>query len=178
MKKLLISLPLVISLAALLYLPAGADDTVTASVTPLFLSAEIVGNSTIAYGPLPLSLMDDTRTQAESETITVKNASSVQADLMIRGSDATNAADAPWILDCLDSGTDRGTVGDKRFAHRFGLDPFDDAFGKALCSNVDKMLALDVPVQTSVDFDLQMNMPTSSDGYGQRTTTVTIIAVE
>jgi hypothetical protein len=174
--KLPITAILVTTLGTLLYLPAGADgDQVTADVTPLVLSVQMTGPTAINYGALPLSIADDTRTQAISPTLSVKNTGSVQADLMIHGSDATNGIDTDWLLDCSDS--TRGVVGSNQFAHRFETGSLSDATAQALCSGSDKLLTANVAVGGETQFELQMNMPTASTGYGLRTTSVTVVAV-
>lgn len=178
MKRLLLSLLAVCALGFALLLPATADNhQVDAVVTPLVLAVNVSPTS-IDYGALALSTDDNTRTQAVSETITATNAGSVNADLNIRGSDAVdpNAVDPAWTLDCSDA--TRGVVGANQFAHRFKVLPFDDATAQALCSDSDNTLAPGVAPEGTTQFALQMNMPTDTTGFSQRSTTVTIVATE
>ena len=180
MKKLLISLPLVISLAALLYLPAGADDTVTASVTPLVLSVE-VNPGTVDYGTLSMSNDNIDRTVLSSVTITAENAGS-NAKFMIRGSDAVSPdpGNTDWALNCDSDVT--GTVGSNQFVHRFKLGnqpSFDEPGAHTLCSDENggsKELSPLIMAGVNTEFTLQIAMPTDTTGTAQRSTTVTVIA--
>jgi hypothetical protein len=180
-KKLSISLTTVLALAALLYLPAGADDDLTATITPLVLSVE-VSPSSIAYGTLPLSNNDIDRRLAMSQTITADNLGS-DAKFVIRGSDATTLTQdhANWTLDCSSDTT--GIVGQDQFVHRFkvGSQPdFNQSGAHTLCSTANggsKELSPNVISGTDVEFTLQLAMPIGSTGQSQRSTTVTVIAV-
>jgi len=180
MKQILLVALGVFGLFAASSLPAFSQSpgTVDAKVTPLVLSVNL-SQASVDYGSMPLSLDDGTRTIAASTAIGVTNTGSVTANLMIRGSDAepANGADATWTLSC--DPPEQGTVAQDQFAHRFVKTPGDFTSAQALCSDSDKTLATDVVALTgSIDFRLQMNMPTASTGFSQRTTSVVVTAVQ
>jgi hypothetical protein len=180
MKKLVLIPVLVATLSAVLILPAfSEEDSLEAKVTPLVLAVSL-SEDLINYGPMPLSTDNDTRTQKASASINVANTGSVPAEFVIEGTDATSAVagNSPWTLNCSPSGL--GTVGANQFAHRFVVGLGDWASqGQALCSGANsKLLWADMPVGGMIDFKLQMNMPTSSTGYGERTTQVIVTAMQ
>jgi hypothetical protein len=176
-KKFVLGFLALIALGMALILPATADDEVSATVTPLVLAVNVSPTST-DYGALALSPADNSRVQGVSDLIMATNTGSVTSDFMIRGSDAlpTVGTDTTWTINC--SPAVRGTVGANQFVHRFQVAPLDDVNAQALCSALDKTLFSDVAPLGQIPFELQMNMPTTTTGFSERTTTVTVIAVE
>jgi hypothetical protein len=173
---------IVAGLLVAMALPAFSQSpgSIDVLVTPEVLSVSL-GLTDIDYDSLPMSASDGTRSVASSPAISVTNTGSVTADLMIQGSDAqpSNQADATWTLSCDPS--DLGTVAQDQFVHRFVLSPndFNSSSAKALCPDSPQDLASNLAPQTgSVDFRLQINMPTSTTGYSQRTSTVTVTAMK
>jgi hypothetical protein len=166
----------VAAIAGVLTLPALADGTVTATVTPLVVSVT-VDTPTFDYGTMPLSAADNTRSKKESSVITATNNGSGPEDFALKGSDATPAVgtEATWTLSC----TSGGTVDNNQFVHRYSTgNPPDFVGGSApLCSGSAQNIATNVAATTgSSSFGLQMNMPTGTTGYSQRSTTVTVVA--
>ena len=165
-------------LSGVLLLPAFSEgDSLDAKVTPLVLSVNIT-QTEVQYGSLPLSTDDTNRSTDGSANLTVTNTGSVLADLLIRGSDAVPAVgDTTWTLNC--SPATVGTVGPNQFVHRFVRLPGDFNSAEALCSASDKILVEDIAALTgSIEFRLQMNMPTASTGYSERTSNVIVTAVQ
>jgi len=168
------------AIAVALTMPIGADDgVVTTTVTPLVLSVS-VDETSVSYGALPLSTAVDSRSKGVSQEITASNNGSITSNIRIRGSDATSGVvgNTTWTLDC--TGDMHGTIGANRFAHRFDTPAYDfDGGGQPLCSGVNdsKLLQAGLAVSGQAPFKLQMNMPTSSTGYAERSSTVTVIAV-
>jgi len=163
-----------------LAVPALSDpDSLEVKVTPLVLSVNI-DEETLDYGALALSSADDSRSSKASQELFVTNTGSVIADLLIQGSNATSTAggSSNWALNC--SPTDVGTVGANQYVHRFLTGASTDwAQGKALCPASSQPLASGVDALTGqVGFKLQMNMPTSSTGFGERISTVIVTAVQ
>ncbi len=140
-----------------------------------------VSSSQIDYGNLELSPADNDRMHAESEAITATNVGNVPIDMTIYGSNATpaNGDDEIWTLDCSSA---TGVVGDNQFVHRFSKATgpvWNSSDSNTLCpsSSQAKSLASNLLAGTgAVDFRLRLDMPTSSTGYSQRSTTVTIVA--
>ena len=167
-------------LAMGLTMPIGADNSITTTVTPLVLSVS-VDQTSVQYGSLPLSPDNIDRSVGLSQVINATNHSSVTANLQIKGSDATptDGNDSTWTLDCSPATT--GTVGTDQYVHRFALGGSYDfvSNGKAMCPVAYTALAsgLEANGAGMIDFKLQMNMPIASDGYSQRSSTVTVIAV-
>jgi hypothetical protein len=180
MKKLVLISALVAALSAILIPPAfSEEDSLDAKVTPLVLSVSL-SEDLVDYGSLALSPADDDRSSKASQSINVTNTGSVSIDLVIEGTNASStvAGNSPWTLNCTPS--DRGTVAANQFAHRFLVGASTDwVGGQALCAASTKPLASGLaPTTGMIDFKLQMNMPTSSTGYAERTTTVVVTAVQ
>ena len=167
------------AIAVALTMPIGAEDNITTTVTPLVLSVNVTPGS-FDYGELEFSQDNSTRSKASSDSFTVMNTGSVASDIEIRGSDATPEVitETTWEMDCSPAG--QGTVAANQFVHRFafGDSPDFGGGGAALCDEANKVLATDVIVGGSFGFGLEMNMPTSSTGLSERSTTVTVIAVQ
>ena len=153
-----------------------ADDTVTATVTPKLISVTL-SDTTINYGTLALSTDNSNRSTAESVTITATNNGNVTSNLTIVGSNATGGT-TPWIISS-DPAAD-GAVASDQFAHRFDEgSTFVTGEAAALDSSAYKTLKNGVAGSGTVDFILQMNMPTSSTNTSDtKSTTVTVLATE
>jgi hypothetical protein len=173
------------ALLAALSLPALADQTatVTATVTPNVVKSVSLDVTSVAYGTLNTSASDNNRTTALSSVITATNNGNTIEDLYIRGTDATAAVqnDSNWTLHCdpLDSDID-GTVGLNQYVHRFYVGTtFTHADARTICTISDqKKIANDIAVLGTVSFILQLNMPTATTGFSQRTMTVTVMATD
>lgn len=153
----------------------GAENTaaVTATVTPGVVSVTVSPPS-VAYGTLPLSTSNSSRSTALSETITATNVGTVPAQLNISGSNATGGG-TPWALNS--SPSDTGTVSADQFVHRFDADAtFDTGTAKALSISY-QTLAASVGAGGTQNLVLQMNMPTASTDSVTKSTTVTVQAV-
>jgi hypothetical protein len=137
-----------------------------------------INETELDYGTLNLSTSDAIRTTALTGAglLSVSNTGNSPARLMIGGTDATSNGSPAWTLNCSPDTT--GTVGLDQYVHRFVKPGGNLVDAEALCSDLDKELAASVAVGASVEFRLQLNMPTGTTGFGQRSSTVTITAVE
>jgi len=180
-KQLVVVALVVVALLGALNLTASSQtaDGLDAVVTP-FGVAITIDEETVNFGVLPLSPADDDRSTADSTVISVFNDGSAPADLMIQGSNAVpgTLGEADWVLDCFDA---NGLVGANQFALLFALDsnPIDWAQdGDSLCPGGTKTLQQAVAGGNAADFVLQMNMPTATNGFSARTSTVTVTATQ
>jgi hypothetical protein len=160
-------------------MPIGADDSISVIVTPLVLSVT-ADVETVNYGTLPYSTDNSSRSTEESPLITVTNNGSVASHIELRGANATAQVGGQdnWTLSCDPSGL--GVVAQNQFVHKFGAGNVGDwnAGGIAtLCSDSTKRLASNVIPTRNADFTLQFAMPTGTNGFGPRSSSVTVIAV-
>jgi len=156
------------ALIALMAVSVSAGDTVTATVTPEQIAVSVdVAN--FDYGILSVSASDGSRTTALSGTITATNDGNVNENFNIKGTSTAN-----WTLNSSPAST--GTVAADQFVHRFDADAtFTDGTANALSTTNQALGAAIVPSNTQ-QFELQMNMPTSSAVTTQQSTTVTVVA--
>ena len=184
MKKLALVSVLVAALFGALAVPAlsQTSDTIEVTMSPQLLLSVIIDQEAVDYGTLALSPSNASRTQMPSFTVSVRNTGNAPTNLVIAGSDATSTLGSnTWVLNC--DPADMGTVGMNQYVHRFWESTASVNDAQALCSDSDKELATDVQPWTeqnniSVGFRLQLNMPTGTTGYGERTSTVTVTAVQ
>ena len=166
-------------MAVALTMPIGADDSISVSVTPLVLSVS-ADVDTVNYGTLAYSTDNSSRSTEESPLITVTNNGSVASHIDLRGANATAQVNGQdnWTLSCDPNGL--GTVAMNQFVHKFGAGAVGDFNGSGiftLCSDSSKRLASAVDPQGNADFTLQFAMPTGTNGFGPRASSVTVIAV-
>jgi hypothetical protein len=166
-------------IAVVLTMPVGADDSIAVSVTPLVLSVS-ASPDTVNYGTMPYSAANDSRSTKESAAITVTNNGSVPTHIDLRGANADALVDGQddWTLRCDPNGL--GTVGNNQFVHKFGAGSTVDFNGSGiftLCSDSSKRLASNVALAGEAMFVLQFAMPTGTNGFGPRSSSVTVIAV-
>ena len=175
MKKLFVALTTVLSLAALLYFPAGADDdgVVDVSVTPKLISITVDPGS-VDYQTVEINFND---ARPSPPGFTVTNIGTVPVDLYIRGDDTRNADNSlGWTLG---SGPDIET-----YVHRFSTNSDPDLANFAplpkspqiFLQNVSPMTA--TPGSGEVDLRLSLATPTETDNLGPQTTTVTVLATD
>jgi hypothetical protein len=180
-KKLVLVGLMSLVLLGTLTLPVFSNDphTLDAKVTPFNLAISLDA-TTADFGTLELSQADNDRTTRDSGVINVTNVGSSDVKLVIHGSNATpdQEADADWTLDCSDDA--KGAVDVNQFAIRFaiGSAPFWDVDGASLCPGSDKTLKLVLESGGQTPFVLQMNMPTSTTGYSERSSAVVVTAMK
>lgn len=175
-KKILAGLAL-LSLVLGVAVPVwAAEDTaeVGVTVTPGVVSVTVLPAS-VDYGTLALSTSNVERSTAESATITATNEGTVTEDFTIKGA---NSNSTDWTLSSSPDAT--GTVAADQFAHRFDEGAtFTDGEAATLDNTAYKELKSGVTAAGSVEFVLQMNMPTSDSTHkGAQSTTVTVLATE
>ena len=151
---------------------AGVDCTVTPGIISVNLST-----LTVNYGVLALSTSDTVRSVAESATITATNNGNMISDFTVKGSNTTGGTN-PWTISS--DPADYGAVNSDQFAHRFDEgSTFVTGEAAALSSSAYKTLEDDVAISGTVNFILQMNMPTSStDTSNTKSTIVTVLVTE
>jgi hypothetical protein len=179
LKRLIVPGVVAGAIAVALTMPIGADDNISVSVTPLVLSVS-ANIETVDYGTLPYSPANDDRSTDESSAITVTNNGSVPTHIDLRGANAEALVDGQddWTLSCDPNGL--GTVGNNLFVHKFGAGSSVDFNGSGiftLCSDSSKRLASNVALAGEAMFVLQFAMPTGTNGFGPRSSSVTVIAV-
>ena len=174
MKKLLVSLPVFLGLAALLYLPVGADDNgvVAVSVTPKLISITVDPGS-VDYQTVEINFND---ARPSPPGFTVTNIGTVPVDLYIRGDDTRNADNSlGWTLG---SGPDIET-----YVHRFSTNSDPDLANFAPLTKSPQIFLQNVSPMTTpgsgeVDLRLSLATPTETDNLGPQTTTVTVLATD
>ena len=184
MKKLALISVLVAALFGVLATTIHSEDSdsLDVKVVPLVVAVRIPAeDSLVDFGAMALSVDNDNRTSDESSGLNVFNDGSVAVDLLIQGSNAvtTTGGHSNWTLDCSDPL--RGAVGVNQFALRYapGMEPDWAQVGKSLCSSEGKTLATGIQAGGGqAQFELEMNMPTGTTGYSERTSTVTITAIQ
>ena len=152
----------------------GADTApVSATVTPKNISVSVSPTS-VNYGILALSTSNASRTTATSSTFTATNNGNVTEKFDIRGTNATG--DVTWTLNYDPANT--GTVGANQYVHRYDEgSTFTDGEAKALSTSY-LTLKTGVGTGSNAQFVLEMNMPTGTTGYGEKSSTVTVLATE
>jgi hypothetical protein len=160
-----------------------SSDSIEVTMAPNVILSATVDTESINYGSLELSPSNVSRTVLSlPQTYMVRNTSNIPANLMISGTDGTTSNGSTWILNC--DPADTGTVGNNQYVHRFwNTNGGSLATAEALCSDGDKLLEGSVTPWTEangimVGFRLQLNMPTGTTGYGVRTSTVIVTAVQ
>ena len=179
LKRLIVPSIIAGAIAVALTMPIGADDSISVSVTPLVLSVTADVES-INYGTMPYSAADNSRSTKASPLVTVTNNGSVASHIDLRGANATADVGGQdnWTLSCDPPGL--GVVAQNQFVHKFGQGDVSDWNGggiNTLCSGTAKRLASNVQSSNAATFKLEFAMPTSSSGFGARSSAVTVIAV-
>jgi hypothetical protein len=170
LKKLLVSLPVFLSLAALLYLPAGADDNgvVDVFVTPKLISITVDPDS-VDYQTVEINFNDARPSPAG---FTVTNIGTVPVDLYIRGDDTRNGDNSlGWTL-----GSGPGI---ETYVHRFTTNPTPILADFAPLTKSAQIFLSGVAASGG-DSDLKLSLatPTETDNLGPQTTTVTVLATD
>ncbi len=172
-----------LAMIVVLALPALAagTGTVNATVTPLQVVSVSLDVTTVAYGTLATSPSNASRTTAQSLVITATNNGNSTEDLRIYTGNATPASggDAPWTLHCEPADANNvGIVAQDQYVHRFdNAAPLDSADARTICTSANqKVLSSALAALGSQQFVLQLNMPTASTGFSQRSMPVTVVA--
>ncbi len=97
----------------------------------------------------------------------VQNDGSIVEDFFIRGTDATCGA-GTWTL--------ASEPGTNQYSHLFGTGQTPETYWP-LSSTLLSSLATEVGTEATVDFNLKIRTPTTSDVWGQYSTTVSVIAI-
>lgn len=177
-------------LLAVLSLPALADETatVTATVTPSMVRSVSLDTSSINYGSLTTSASDASRTTKLSSDvtgspITATVGGNVSSKLLIYGSNATApplSGEIAWELNCDPGDVDiDGTVANNQYVHRYHVGtPFVHGAARTICTSANqKVIASSLTPGSTLQFVLQLNMPTGTNGFSQRSFSVTVVAV-
>lgn len=157
---------LVIGLAVPVY---AEEEGITCTVTPLHISVEL-SDSTVSYGVVDLS------SHATSQVITVTNNGTVSVNLDIKGAAATGGGEDTWTL------SDTAT-GNNQYMHEFAIpNPTYPAEGghtdwTALTTSYQDLVN-NIGMSGTQSFKMQIWTPTATGTYGERSTTVTILATE
>lgn len=152
---------------------AASTGVVSATVTPQNISVT-VSDGAVAYGTLTLNDTEDTTSGGVNDSQLATNDGNVTEDFNIRSTDATGGT--TWTL--------AGSAGADQFAHSFcnsgsgSPDPCDatPTWG-ALSTSYNSLATAVAPAGTN-RFDLQINTPTSSSDFVQKSITVTVQAVQ
>lgn len=184
MRRVLALIAVVALVGAALAVPAFADqgsDSVTATVTPGTVAislrnfADDADVTTFTYGTLALSTSNAVRSTGNpsecgavgSAGCKAKNTGTVSEDFYIKGAEATFGGETTWAL--------AATVTANQYVHQFTTDSgssFTDM------STANTSLSSGVATGGTTTFHAEIAMPTSTTGTSQRTTSVTITAVE
>ena len=166
MKEVLVALGIVVILAIGLAPPAFAAQEVgiTCTVTPQSVSVT-VNTTSIAYGVVDVS-------QTSSEIVATNNGNAAE-NFNIKGANATGSGgDTTWTLSTA--------VGANQYMHEFAKPTYPTAGTHtnwtSLTTTYQPLAASIAPSGTQL-FKLQIWTPSSTTGYGQCSTTVTIQAV-
>jgi hypothetical protein len=152
---------------------AASTGVVSATVTPQNISVT-VSDGSVAYGTLTPNDTEDTTSAGVNDTQLATNDGNVTEDFNIRSTDATGGT--TWTL--------AGSAGADQFAHSYcnagsGSPDNCDATPtwNALSTSYNTLATAIAPAGTN-RFDLQINTPTSSSDFVEKTITVTVQAVQ
>lgn len=157
---------LLISILAVAFaLPTSASVEITATATPELISIKIANGypSTVDYGVLDLGYANAAPTG--DPVLRVENNGNIQEDFKIKGADATTTG-STWELS--------DTQGSKKYVHKFGVGSSPSTYTALNKSGA--VLVNDIDPDSTQDFKLRIEMPSSSDSYEQHSTTVTVVA--
>ena len=171
MKKRILSIALVLTLAMALIIPAVAIAATDSQVVNVTVTGELVsitvGPGAVAYGALAAGASEDTTlATGTDETQTVTNTGTVAVDLTIASSDA--AGTTPWVLAASTGILDE-------YTHEASIDGFTTPISLPSAASY-VTLAGGVAALGTQDFDLRITMPTSITDYGAHTIVVTVLA--
>lgn len=145
---------------------AATEVSVTATVTAQNVSLS-VADGNVSYGTLALSATRSTIASEENEMQTVTNDGNVAEDIDIKGQDS-----AAWTL--------AGTQGANQYFHKFCNDTDLDCAtpGTNYTALTTSYAAMDTSIAASgtVDFQLQIGIPSSSASYTQQSVDVSVQA--
>ena len=152
-----------------LVVPVSAQEQeevgITCTVTPLYVSVELSHDS-VAYGVVELN------SYATSAEIIVTNSGTVAVDLEIKGADATGGGEDTWTLS--------GSIGAlNEYMHEFAIPtyPSEGTHWTALTASYQDLVN-GVTTSGTQNFKMQIWTPATTGTYGERSTTVTILATE
>jgi len=146
---------------------AASTGTVSATITPQNISVS-VSDGSVAYGTLGLSSSEDTTTAGVNDSQTATNDGNVTEDFNIRSTDATGGS--AWTLGA--------TPGADQYAHSYCTSNCDASPTWNNMTTSYSSLATGVSTSGNQLFDLQIETPTSSSDFVQKSITVTIQAVQ
>ena len=166
MKKILL-VSLISVFAVVCTLPTSASDPaeITATATPELISIKIAGGypSSVDYGVLDLGWANAAPTG--DPVLRVENNGNVQEEFKIKGADAT-AEGSTWELSDVQ--------GSKKYVHKFGVGSSPSTY--TALNKTGSTLVDDINPDSTQDFKLRIEMPSSTDSYEQHSTTVTVVA--
>ncbi len=166
MKKILLISLISIS-AAVFVLPTSASGPaeITATVTPELISIKIADGypSSVTYGTLDLGYAN--AAPIGNPVLRVENNGNIEENFRIRGADAI-ASGSTWTL--------AGAQGPKQYIHEFA--PVGGSYSVLTKNPSGDFLVNDIAKGSTQDFKLRLSMPSSTDSFGEHSTTVTVIA--
>jgi hypothetical protein len=173
MKRRILALVVALLIVALV-LPAavfGADEgVVVCTVSGVIVSLGLVSDGTVDYGSLALGASANTTPTGVNESQHVTNNGTVAEDFFIKSSDATRGGGTTWEL-VIDPPTHN------EFMHEWsstGGPPWT----AMNASNDYGAYVGPVNPGITVQLDLQITMPSTTDDYLEHTITVTVMATE
>lgn len=163
----LVTLGLFLGSGVLVTVKAADEATVTATVTVQSVSVS-VSDGSVSYGTLAASGTQSTLAAGVNDMQTATNDSNVTAALNIKGQNSAN-----WTL--------AGTQAADQYFHKFCNDTDNDCTSTssnytALTTNYQTLKA-SVSSTGTVDFQLQVGVPSSSTNYSSQSVDVIVQAV-
>jgi myosin-crossreactive antigen len=154
---------LIVFLLVLVPIVNAADEvSLSATVTVQNISVTVTDGS-ITYGTLSTSGTANTTATGVDDSQTATNNGNVTEDFDIKGADT-----AAWSL--------AGSAGSENYAHNFCTSDCDgDPSWTALTTSY-QALATSVSTSGTQEFDLRINVPTSTSTYTEQTAQVWVLA--
>ena len=147
----------------------GAQATVTATVTLSNISVTIPSGypTAVDYGILQINSEATPMSYSPSGNnyLRVQNSGGVAEDFVIEGADAA-CGSGTWKID--------SSPASDQYCHLFGFGAAPASY--SALGTGGSILASNVALDGTADFNLKIRVPTSSTAYGQFSTTVTIVA--
>jgi len=145
-----------------------AADSVGCSVTPKLISVTITTDGSVDYQTVALKGQKTTLDLSDTET--VENNGSMEADFSIMSTGATGGA-TPWTL-----ATSTGSANE--FIHKFATDGGSAWTTFALADPTVYTFVENIAASDTAALDLFIGMPSSTSVYDQKSITVTLQASE
>lgn len=142
----------------------GAE--VPCRVEPNGIKISLTTDGSVAYGVVEVGTTEDTVALGDTQTVQNTSKPDQTVDFNIKSGNATDGTD--WTL--------AATTGADAFTHTASIDGGTNWDIAMILADNYVTLATGVMAAGTVDFDLQIGMPTSITDYVEKTITVTILA--